>query len=68
MNEIPVTVNITLDDVLLLSDMLESEGVKEINKLAAKLLLSIKKSSEQLSVVIDAVDGANPYCMEKIEI
>ncbi|MCQ2087742.1 MAG: hypothetical protein MJZ37_06755 [Bacilli bacterium] len=68
MNEIPVTVNITLDDVLLLSDMLESEGVKEINKLAAKLLLSIKKSSEQLSVAIDAVDGANPYCMEKIEI
>jgi len=68
MNGIPVMVNITVDDVLLLSEMLESEGIKETNKLAAKLLSCIKKSSEQLSEVINAVEGANPYCMGKIQI
>lgn len=68
MNGIPVTVYITVDDVLLLSEVLENEGMEQIKKLVEKLLMCVKDSSQQLSEVIFAVDGANPYCMEKIQI
>lgn len=66
MNEIPVTINVTVEDVLNVSEFLEREDCQEIKNFALKFLESVKKSSEQLSSVICAVERANPYCMGKI--
>lgn len=68
MNEIPVTINVSVEDVLLVSELLDSDGPADVRNFASKFLDSVKSSSEQLSEVICAVNGANPYCMEKIQI
>ncbi|MCQ2584502.1 MAG: hypothetical protein MJ185_02835 [Treponema sp.] len=70
MKEIPVIINVGLEDVIMISELLEEEEETstELRSFATKYLESVKKSSEELSEIISAINGVNPLCMEKIEM
>ena len=44
MNEIPVTINVSVEDVLLVSELLDSDGPADVRKFASKFLDSVKSS------------------------
>ncbi|MCR4822592.1 MAG: hypothetical protein K5873_06940 [Treponema sp.] len=68
MNEIPVKVQVSADDVLIMAECLEQDENLGMKSFAAKFLNFVRLSSEELSEDIRMVDLANPYRMEKIKM
>lgn len=66
MKEIPVTMNVTAEDVDAFSHILEMESEDSFLKLfSERFLISARNSTEEMRTVLEAVDSFNPYCMEK---
>ncbi len=66
MKEIPVTINVTAEDVDAFSHIIEMESEGSFLKLfSERFLISARNSSEEIKTVLEAVDSFNPYCMEK---